>query len=318
MKFLVPSKWLLWKHVKKIIQPFSKGLELVLSQETVQVDGHVTVVCEEELEGSAMVTTMEELFSPTFPAGSTVSKTFKWLLVNLPSLPHFDAVRATCCFTLRQVSLCWELNRAEVTFSLGGEKCQGKCSKLLSKTLFYMFCVFSGLWVLAFTFSLISRSLVFQEIHHRLLSHRKTPLLQNNMKAFFHHLLATWEPIIFKQFFAPYKGKLRRNALFTSLREFSDFALYAISYSTISNLLAVIKHNLSSITVFFLVSCKVMPSWDRTWENTSLSDVPGWSRYWQWRRRVFSYSHCEYTAIDADITVYIFYYLHTIFVKVLC
>ena len=69
------------------------------------MDGHVTVVCEEELEGSAMVTTMEELFSPTFPAGSTVSKTFKWLLVNLPSLPHFDAVRATCCFALRQVGL---------------------------------------------------------------------------------------------------------------------------------------------------------------------------------------------------------------------
>lgn len=100
---------------QKSIQPFSKGLELVLSQETVQVDGHVTVVCEEELEGSAMVTTMEELFSPTFPAGSTVSKTFKWLLVNLPSLPHFDAVRATCCFALRQVSLYWELNRAEAT-----------------------------------------------------------------------------------------------------------------------------------------------------------------------------------------------------------
>jgi len=77
----------------------------VLSQEAVQVDSHVTVVCEEELEGSAMVTTMEELFSPTFPSGSTVSKTFKWLLVNLPSLPHFDAVRATCCFALRQVSL---------------------------------------------------------------------------------------------------------------------------------------------------------------------------------------------------------------------
>lgn len=93
------------KTREKIIQPFSKGLELVLSQETVQVDGHVTVVCEEELEGSAMVTTMEELFSPTLPAGSTVSKTFKWLLVNLPSLPHFDAVRATCCFTLRQVRL---------------------------------------------------------------------------------------------------------------------------------------------------------------------------------------------------------------------
>ena len=77
----------------------------MLSQEAVQVDSHVTVVCEEELEGSAMVTTMEELFSPTFPSGSTVSKTFKWLLVNLPSLPHFDAVRATCCFALRQVSL---------------------------------------------------------------------------------------------------------------------------------------------------------------------------------------------------------------------
>jgi len=90
---------------EKSIQPFFKGLELVLSQEAVQVDGHVTVVCEEELEGSAMVTTMEELFSPTFPAGSTVSKTFKWLLVSLPSLPHFDAVRATCCFALRQVSL---------------------------------------------------------------------------------------------------------------------------------------------------------------------------------------------------------------------
>ena len=90
---------------EKSLQSFSKGLELVLSQETVQVDGHVTVVCEEELEGSAIVTTMEELFSPTFPAGSTVSKTFKWLLVNLPSLSHFDAVRATCCFALRQVSL---------------------------------------------------------------------------------------------------------------------------------------------------------------------------------------------------------------------
>jgi len=84
---------------------FSKGLELVLSQDAVQVDDHVTVVCEEELEGSAMVTTMEELFSPSFPAGSTVSKAYKWLLVNLPSLPHFETVRATCCFTLRQVTV---------------------------------------------------------------------------------------------------------------------------------------------------------------------------------------------------------------------
>ena len=86
------------------------------------MDGHVTVVCEEQLEGSAMVTTMEELLSPTFPADSTVSKTFKWLLVNLPSLPHFDAVRVTCCLALSQVSLYMELNQAEVTFSLrGGE-----------------------------------------------------------------------------------------------------------------------------------------------------------------------------------------------------
>ena len=86
------------------------------------MDGHVTVVCEEQLEGSAMVTTMEELLSPTFPAGSTVSKTFKWLLVNLPSLPHFDAVRVTCCLALSQVSLYMELNQTEVTFSLrGGE-----------------------------------------------------------------------------------------------------------------------------------------------------------------------------------------------------
>jgi len=77
----------------------------VLSQDAVQVDDHVTVVCEEELEGSAMVTTMEELFSPSFPAGSTVSKAYKWLLVNLPSLPHFETVRATCCFTLRQVTV---------------------------------------------------------------------------------------------------------------------------------------------------------------------------------------------------------------------
>ena len=67
----------------------------------------MTVVCEEELEGSAaMVTTMEELFSPTFHADSTVSKAYKWLLVNLPSLPHFETVRATCCFALRQVSWC--------------------------------------------------------------------------------------------------------------------------------------------------------------------------------------------------------------------
>ncbi len=92
-----------------MFEPFTQGLELVLSQEAVQLDSHVTVVCEEELEGSAMVTTMEELFSPTFHAGSAVSKTYKWLLVNLPSLPHFETVRATCCFALRQVSLYWVL-----------------------------------------------------------------------------------------------------------------------------------------------------------------------------------------------------------------
>lgn len=109
------------EHMKKrIFLTIPKGLELVLSQEAVQLDGHVTVVCEEQLEGSAMVTTMEELLSPTFPTGSTVSKTFKWLLVNLPSLPHFDAVRATCCVALRQVSLYMQLNRAEVTFTLKG------------------------------------------------------------------------------------------------------------------------------------------------------------------------------------------------------
>ena len=79
-----------------------KGLELVLSQDTVQVDDHVTVVCEEELEGGAMVTTMEELFSPSFHAG--VSKAYKWLLVNLQKLSHFETVRATCCFSLRQVN----------------------------------------------------------------------------------------------------------------------------------------------------------------------------------------------------------------------
>ena len=83
-------------------QPLLKGLELVLSQDTVQVDDHVTVVCEEELEGGAMVTTMEELFSPSFHAG--VSKAYKWLLVNLQKLSHFDTVRATCCFSLRQVN----------------------------------------------------------------------------------------------------------------------------------------------------------------------------------------------------------------------
>ena len=82
-----------------------KGLELVLSQGAVQVDDHVTVVCEEELEGGAMVTTMEELFSPSFPAGSAVSKAYKWLLVNLQSLPHFETVQSTCCFALRQVTL---------------------------------------------------------------------------------------------------------------------------------------------------------------------------------------------------------------------
>ena len=86
---------------------FFKGLELVLSQDTIQVDDHVTVVCEEDLEGSAMVTTVEELFSPSFPADSTVSKTYKWLLQNLQSLPHFEIVRATCCFFLRQVSLLY-------------------------------------------------------------------------------------------------------------------------------------------------------------------------------------------------------------------
>ena len=64
----------------------------------------MTVVCEEELEGDAMITTMEELFSPPFPTASTMTKTYKWLLVNLPSLPHFETVRATCCFALRQVS----------------------------------------------------------------------------------------------------------------------------------------------------------------------------------------------------------------------
>ena len=85
-----------------MFDPFAQGLELVLSQEAVQMDSHVTVVCEEELEGSAVVTTMEELFSP---ASSTVSKTYKWLLVNLPSLPHFETVRVTCCFALRQVGL---------------------------------------------------------------------------------------------------------------------------------------------------------------------------------------------------------------------
>lgn len=62
----------------------------------------MTVVCEEELEGGAMVTTMEELFSPSFPAG--VSKAYKWLLVNLQKLSHFETVRATCCFALRQVN----------------------------------------------------------------------------------------------------------------------------------------------------------------------------------------------------------------------
>lgn len=77
-----------------------KGLELVLSQDAIQVDDHVTVVCEEELESGAMVTTVEELFSPSFPAG--VSKAYKWLLVNLQSLPHFETVRATCCYALRQ------------------------------------------------------------------------------------------------------------------------------------------------------------------------------------------------------------------------
>ena len=54
-----------------------------------------------------MVTTVEELFSPSFPADSTVSKTYKWLLQNLQSLPHFEIVRATCCFFLRQVSLLY-------------------------------------------------------------------------------------------------------------------------------------------------------------------------------------------------------------------
>lgn len=62
----------------------------------------MTVVCEEELEGGAMVTTMEELFSPSFHAG--VSKAYKWLLVNLQKLSHFETVRATCCFSLRQVN----------------------------------------------------------------------------------------------------------------------------------------------------------------------------------------------------------------------
>ena len=74
----------------------------MLSQDAIQVDDHVTVVCEEELESGAMVTTVEELFSPSFPAG--VSKAYKWLLVNLQSLPHFETVRATCCYALRQVN----------------------------------------------------------------------------------------------------------------------------------------------------------------------------------------------------------------------
>nr|XP_058960995.1 integrator complex subunit 1-like isoform X3 [Pocillopora verrucosa] len=96
-----------------------KGLELVLSQDSIKVGDHVTVVCEEELEGDAMITTMEELFSPPFPTASTMTKTYKWLLVNLPSLPHFETVRATCCFALRQscqVEIISERTKAYLMF----------------------------------------------------------------------------------------------------------------------------------------------------------------------------------------------------------
>ena len=83
--------------------PPSKGLELVLSQDAAPVEDNVTVVCDEE-EGTALVTTVEEFSSPSFYTGSTLLNRYKWLLANLPTLPHFDSVRTTCCFALRQVS----------------------------------------------------------------------------------------------------------------------------------------------------------------------------------------------------------------------
>lgn len=62
---------------------------------------NMTIVCEEE--GISMVTTIEEVSFPLRHADNSMWKAHRWLLMNLPSLPHFDTVRPTCCCALRQV-----------------------------------------------------------------------------------------------------------------------------------------------------------------------------------------------------------------------
>jgi integrator complex subunit 1 len=73
---------------------------LVLSQGTPAKEDQVSMVS--FLDDVSMVTMVEEMSFPETTSASTLKSSLKWLLVNLPRLPHFDTVRPICCFALRQ------------------------------------------------------------------------------------------------------------------------------------------------------------------------------------------------------------------------
>lgn len=78
----------------------AKGLELVLSQSTTSKEDHLSVVSFSD--DVSMLTMVEEMSFPESTSGSILKNSLKWLLVNLPRLPHFETVRPICCFALRQ------------------------------------------------------------------------------------------------------------------------------------------------------------------------------------------------------------------------
>lgn len=70
----------------------------------------------DEVEDVPMVTTIEEYSFQSSPKGSHALNAFDWLLINLPTLPYFDAVRATCCTALRQVSGAFCMGKFSTSF----------------------------------------------------------------------------------------------------------------------------------------------------------------------------------------------------------
>ncbi|XP_031573151.1 integrator complex subunit 1-like [Actinia tenebrosa] len=78
----------------------AKGLELVLSQSTASKEDEVSLVSFSD--DVSMLAMFEEMSFPESTSASTLKSSLKWLLVNLPRLPHFETVRPICCFALRQ------------------------------------------------------------------------------------------------------------------------------------------------------------------------------------------------------------------------